>query len=256
MKKIVFSDLDGTLVRDSEIISSKDQSMIHDFRKKGNLFIFCTGRNIQQVQRFSKMFEWDYMILNNGGLILDSKGNILFHEQMDNKDIKMIIQKYLIRYPYMHCSFFDGKKSYAYQKGRCMVFEEKDYIPYDMDFMEVLKRYKLGFDTICFYNPSGSLDEVKEIQEFLEDKVKGIHGILNCHYLDVVPKNVSKGNGIQKLLSVLNDPYETYGIGDSYNDILMFHNVDHPYTFIHAEESVKKFTAGQVRYVYELLQNL
>lgn len=256
MKKIVFSDIDGTLVENGKCISYKDQLAIHEFRKKGHKFVFCTGRNIQQVQIFAQMFEYDYMILNNGGLIVDKDGNYLYHKQMNNGETKEIIQMFLKKYPYLHCSFYDGHNNLSYNNGKIVIYKIKDYVPSEIDYMEYLNASSYDFDTFCIYNPNKNIEEVLEVQKYLHETKKNIHGILNRHYLDVVQKDVTKGNGIQILLSLLGNNYESYGIGDSYNDFAMFENVQYPYTFHKVTKEVKEKTCGQVDFVYQLLQKI
>lgn len=66
----------------------------------------------------------------------------------------------------------------------------------------------------------------------------------------------SKGTGILTLAGLIDEPVETYCVGDSYNDISMFLTADHPYTFHRSEEAVKEHTARQVDFVYEIVEDI
>ena len=46
MKKIIFSDLDGTLIyKEQQELHKGNFDAVKRWREKGNLFVICTGRN-------------------------------------------------------------------------------------------------------------------------------------------------------------------------------------------------------------------
>ena len=69
MKKILFSDIDGTIANDNLPITYKDQEAVKKLRTQGHYFSFCTGRNIQETKLVTPHFEYDYLVLNNGAMI-------------------------------------------------------------------------------------------------------------------------------------------------------------------------------------------
>lgn len=48
MKKILFSDIDGTIAKDNLSLTYKDQEAVKKLRTQGHYFSFCTGRNIKK----------------------------------------------------------------------------------------------------------------------------------------------------------------------------------------------------------------
>ena len=63
MKKILFSDIDGTIAKDNLPITYKDQEAVKKLRTQGHYFSFCTGRNIQETKLVTPYFEYDYLCL-------------------------------------------------------------------------------------------------------------------------------------------------------------------------------------------------
>ena len=113
---------------------------------------------------------------------------------------------------------------------------------------EIEKEYELVV-------PQEKLDEILEIQKQIHQKYVGIHATLNVVYLDITV-DCTKGSGLKKLCSLLDQEVISYCIGDSYNDLDMFEKADHAYTFNRVEKQIKEKTEKQVDYVYEVINDM
>ena len=72
--KVLITDLDGTLLPISKVLSEKDLNAIDRFRRGGGIFTIATGRIIQAAEQYFDTLRPDApVILNNGGLIYDTK---------------------------------------------------------------------------------------------------------------------------------------------------------------------------------------
>ena len=90
--KFLASDLDGTLVRDNKVID-KDLKALKRLKELGNKVIVSTGRSLKGVQAILKEypFEYDYLVMCNGGLIVDKDNRIIHEKVIPNKIQKKII---------------------------------------------------------------------------------------------------------------------------------------------------------------------
>ena len=93
MKKILFSDIDGTIANDNLPITYKDQGAVKRLRAQGHYFSFCTGRNIQETKLVTPHFEYDYLVLNNGAMIVDQNDQVLYRKQIKNEIAKEILKE-------------------------------------------------------------------------------------------------------------------------------------------------------------------
>ena len=114
MKKILFSDIDGTIAKDNLPITYKDQEAVKKLRTQGHYFSFCTGRNIQETKLVTPHFEYDYLVLNNGAMIGDQNDQVLYRKQIKNEIAKEILKESYQKYPYLNYTFFDGQQTYGY----------------------------------------------------------------------------------------------------------------------------------------------
>lgn len=73
--KILFSDLDGTLLTDEKLILDEDMSAIQQMLDRGNKFLITTGRPLTSAKLMAKKYGFFkpgfYLVSFNGGLIFD-----------------------------------------------------------------------------------------------------------------------------------------------------------------------------------------
>ena len=75
MSKIIFSDLDATLLRDDKTISPRDMESIHRAIRQGHKFVVATGRSFESALAVTESLKLDlpgcYIASYNGGQIYD-----------------------------------------------------------------------------------------------------------------------------------------------------------------------------------------
>ena len=133
------------------------------------------------------------------------------------------------------------------------VRKEKENLPYFSNNEDMVVQDDI--DIVCAFHPQEKLDEILEIQKQIHQKYVGIHATLNVVYLDITV-DCTKGSGLKKLCSLLDQEVISYCIGDSYNDLDMFEKADHAYTFNRVEKQIKEKTEKQVDYVYEVINDM
>ncbi len=256
--KILFSDMDGTIIDFNEVRHEKDCEMLKELKKQGHLIAFDTGRNYQEahfcIERHQ--FPYDYLVLNNGAHIVDKEGNELFKKVIPQQVGRKIIE-FCIQIPDTFTFFFNGERTLGYHNGKTVEHTHHGFQEVtDRDFMEEYLKAE-DFDIIATHQMNEEVDDILTVQKYIEDHFhETAVGTLNTHYLDITAQGCSKGNGILTLKSLLNKELETYCIGDSFNDISMFEVADHAYTFHHVNHEIAKHTQHQVNYVYEVIEDM
>lgn len=73
--KILFSDLDGTLLTDEKLILDEDMAAIQHMLDQGNKFLITTGRPLTSAKKLAKKYGFFkpgfFLVSFNGGLIYD-----------------------------------------------------------------------------------------------------------------------------------------------------------------------------------------
>lgn len=254
MVKLLFSDMDGTLINGIELIHPKNIEMMKRWREQGNLIALCTGRNIMECMSIVKRLQipYDYLILNNGGHILDREKTLF--EEVISYNVGCAILDYTTQFNELWSYYCDGMHTYSYFNGKTYDHSGIQDIEVDLDFKELYHQAK-HFQILCFNQNDKGIDTTMKCFCYLKENFKDVELHLNQFYVDIVPLNCSKGSGVKKLLSLIDRNIDqTYAIGDSYNDISMFDNVDISASFDYSDINVRNQSSKVVSYVYELLE--
>lgn len=225
---------------------------MHQLRELGHLVVICTGRSLKEFEVIQKEihFPCDYIILNNGALIVDKDYNVIF-EKVIHKDAGLAILEKIKSYPELCSMFSDGEHTYGYVDGKTV-----DYglggVEIEDCFHDLYKEVE-EFSIIAFHQSNKQKTYTKQCyDEILKDYSHEVEAFMNTHFVDVVPKDCSKGNGVKMLLDHLNIQGEVWAIGDSQNDLSMLKSADHGYTFDYAD--IKDQISNQVHFVYEMIE--
>lgn len=233
MKKLLASDLDGTLVLKNEItVENKDA--VKKFNNEEEIFIVSTGRPFNGVEFLDKEFaiKIDYYVLLNGALILNKDKEKVKHEVIDREVVEKIMDEHMEKN--MKISVETGFITYLLTDG--------DQLPYpNIIRVDSLKEVPEEISLISVYCEGYSIEDIEKIKDNINAKNDTIIAYRNSEYIDIVPMGCSKGNGVKFVAEekgVLKE--NIYTIGDSWNDVTMFEITENSFTFHEVEEGLKE----------------
>ncbi len=227
--KILFSDLDGTLLNEEKKITQKNLDAIHGFVESGSKFVFVTGRptksGIDIAERYGLLKPGFFVVGYNGGVIYDvGEGRNIYTLSCSMEDMEFILKsgedEGLCTLTYTESHVICHRESEAlkeYCKGLGMPYlivkdckeklKEEGTEPYKMivstlDGRELLKAFK------------------KKIDPKVSERLYTL--ITSDVLLEIGPASVSKGKAIEALCGKLGIPIEnSFSIGDESNDLSM-----------------------------------
>lgn len=218
---ILISDLDGTIIPATGVISKKNLDAINELRKQGGTFTIATGRSPIQAKAFLKEMEIEGpMIANNGAVIYDCKTDEnLWVKNFDltYKDVILDIKK---QFPHIGIVAISGKDRYdVISSNRIVeVFATLSDAIYENTINDELP------DDCCkilFAIEESDLPELSKYVLYQKyDTVQFVLSGVDC--LEMMPKGISKGFPLEKLVEIYGKKLEnTIAIGDYNNDIEM-----------------------------------
>ena len=257
-KKIIFFDVDGTLVdvRPSrEYIPESTIRAIKETRKKGNLCFLCTGRSKAEIYPYILDVGFDGIIGAGGGFV-EIGDKILYHKQVSLNEVTHVVD------------FFDTNGFDYYVESNGGLYASKNLIPRleriiygDLEndpnavklkeespshFIEALKEgydlHRTDVNKICFLEHDAFPFET--VYKEFEKEFNVIHCTVpmfgdNSGELSV--PGVNKQYAINKLINHLNIPKEnTYAYGDGLNDIDMLEYCQYGIAVGNATEALKE----------------
>ena len=222
--KIIFSDLDNTLLVDNHIPSFNLEA-IKKAQEKGVKFVICTGRNFSIMNHLLKELntensENEYTICNSGAMIYENKNQKIIHcKQLDDETLKLLfeygksLKDILIIF-----DAFDGKQ-YVYNEALIDKEKWKDFKYTAIKSLDDLENTKII--RLIFHNKNNKYllnikNELKN-NKSLEGRIS--YFISSNMFLEINAFGVCKGEALKWLSNYLNiDIKETIAIGDDFND--------------------------------------
>ncbi len=224
-KKILFTDLDGTLLNDKKEITAENQAAVDESLEKGHIVVISTGRPLAsariQAERLGLTKQGCFAITFNGAQIYD-----LYHEKtiyskcVPHRLIRPLFDEALSRD--LHIQTYSDTYVVAKQEREilhryCEILGVRYLIADDIEKTVVQDPYKfLMIDA----SHEKLADFQKEVLPQYSDCVTSFFS--NENYLEIVPHGVSKGFAVEWMCDYLGIPLEnSVAAGDAQNDIEM-----------------------------------
>ena len=240
MKKIVFFDLDGTLLTSKKEILQENIEAIKKARNNGIEICICSGRPITAAKKYKEMSgAGRYIISTNGAEIFDTEEN----EELFSVSLEQQFCINLYEYAVKNNLFMRIDTKY----GRYVNIERYKILD-DMLFQEDYKKFFKGNNILQFSigsRDSKIIDEiVKEIKQDCNISIANrfASGMLpdELDIINIVNSCASKGNAILGLCKYLKIPQkDSIGFGDDYNDISMMNSVGYGVAMGNSFDEVK-----------------
>lgn len=224
MFKIVFFDLDGTLLNSDKQVLDENKNAIKNALNNGIEVCICTGRQKGAARYYQEMAgAGRYVISNNGAEIYDTKSN----EQLFNcpleKDFALKMYKFVLENKLL--ARVDTKY------GR-YVNDMKYAILEDMPMEEDYEKFFYENDILQLNIGSKDSKIIDKVVDNLDRNVKVENRFITSlipekfDMINLVNTSVSKGNAILGLCKYLKiQPEEAMAFGDDLNDISMMNSV-------------------------------
>lgn len=244
-KKILFSNLDGTLWGQNRTLSEKNRNAIQKLLKQGHYFVIATGRPVasgrQVAQELGLTQPGCYMIAFNGAVLYDCAAD-------------RVLMKDSMQLEYALDIFEKAEKAGIYVQTYTSsdVITKKHTKELDYYIKNTKMKYKLTnkiYD-VLEEEPQKvlliSLDDREKLEQFQKNNLaweKGkCHSFFSCdEYLEYCPVETDKGYALNYITKILDVPHEnTIAVGDEANDISMIKTAKLGVAVANAKKEVKK----------------
>ena len=241
MIKIIFSDMDGTLLNSKGELPKEFDETIAELKKRGVIFAPTSGRQyFSLLQTFTKYTDEFLFLAENGTLVMYHE-NEIFSSPMNRDDAQKVLKvsenfgKNVLR-------VFSGKKN-AY------ILKSQDTPEFKEELIKFYTRTEVvddweEVDDVPIKN--AFFDITGHAKENIYDKLAQFYESLQVvqssdYWTDVMSKTISKGEAIKNIQQILNiKPSECAAFGDFMNDYEMMQSVEHSFAMANALPALKK----------------
>lgn len=245
--RILFSDIDGTLINSRQHIPGRTREKILELDAKGIPFILVSARGPAGVEVIRReLGNRRPFICYSGGLILDADGRALYSKQME-VGLAVEIQGFLEReYPEICCNTYGGDLWVVKDdRNPWVVREEK--ITRGKSVSGDIREAFAQAGGIHKFLLMGEPDPISQAELLLRKHYPELSVLKsNDFYLEVMDGSVHKAAGVRYLCDHYRIPVEeAAAFGDGENDVGMLQAVGCGFAMGNAPEDVKR----QVNYV-------
>ena len=226
--KMIFLDIDGTLVDDEKQLPRKNKEAIDAALDMGHKVFICTGRPLSSVTKLLPVFGLErpgcYAITYNGGLIYDAcEKKPVYKKTLTMEQVKYIFDR--ARELNIHAQTYTDE---------CFICEEDNEVG---DYYAAVGRIEKKvvkdiFEELNGQEPCKVLcmahgHDHEKLEAFRESLKAWSSGSLDVcfscpQFLEFMPYGINKGNAIRFMSEFLKIPMEnTIAVGDAENDITM-----------------------------------
>lgn len=226
MSKIIFSDLDGTLLCDDKTISNGNREAIRKATRAGHSFVIATGRPFESAVQVSDSLglneEGCYIVSYNGGHVYDCfRKQILLNQQIAMQTVRELFKYADEAGLYVH----------TYQRGEILTKADTAELRWYASRTNLKAAPRADVLDYLTREPNKAivihLHDHERLERFRMQHEQWAKGkcrmLFSCpEYLEVVPEGISKQTGIAFLADYLGiDGADTIAVGDETNDIEM-----------------------------------
>jgi Cof subfamily protein (haloacid dehalogenase superfamily) len=246
--KLIVSDLDGTLLGFDKKIKEEDKRAIQAAIEHGMDFAVASGRMDIEILEVLKEIEQKAHRVSQNGAYIYTKTDVSLHSATFEPTVaRQIYQEAkqleaIILVCNENTNFVETLTEQVRQL-QVRLFH---------DIIEAPNMIK-AIGTTIYPSKITVLAENDVITSFQQQVTKQFGDLVDTFIseercLDIMPKNISKGNALRSLMEHLDvTPEETACFGDSFNDIPMFRLTPYSFVMSHAHPDVKK----EARYIVD-----
>lgn len=248
-QKLLFTDIDGTLLKSDQTISHETAELLSLLARDGHGLILSSGRpfgSILQVMeylhtRISTPFSREYIIANNGAQVYDCIAKETILEKRLSYDLVDPLQALAEEYNVHIQTYTDTNIICTCDDAETRSYQKRIILPVLIsprlsDALQGKAPYKML---------ALSLKGSDYLMPFKNRLLAQYQNRLACifsgnGYLEIIDKSADKGNALRFLTEHLQIPIQyTYAAGDSENDLGMIRAAGYGYAMANATDSVK-----------------
>lgn len=239
--KIVFCDIDGTLLNDQHEITSLTRSAIQNLQNKNIQFVPISGRSPSGIYSILRKYSIKCPIISyNGAVILDENQKVLYQKGMTHKKASEIINFIQENNLDLTWNLFSFDDWITQDRNDPQVqLEEKsletnskegqiDSIPDDQIIHNIL----------CMCNP----DKITQIHELISKKFPDLTVVISSKtFIDIMMSGVNKATAVTFFCDYLNVKVgDVMAFGDNFNDCEMLETVGIGIVMGNAPEKIRE----------------
>lgn len=244
MKKALVLDIDGTLTNSKKEITPATRQAIQDLMRRGHKVILASGRPTPGMRKYERELELEkyggYLLSFNGARIVECDTGEILYQRLLSLTLLPGLYRFAKNNGCGLVTYLGSEVISAFPKDKYVELEAAiNGLPVrEVDgFLEFV-----DFDInkcLMTAEPEKAEKLEKELQQQYGDRASIYRS--EPYFIEIMPENVNKAAGLEKLLPVLGVTREnTVCCGDGFNDISMLRYAGVGVAMGNAQQRVKE----------------
>ena len=223
--KILFTDMDGTLLKDDATISDNTRKVIYDMTAAGHKFVLSSGRSLPNIIKTKNDLGLNmpgiYISASNGTIIYEcDTDSVIFESRLYMEDLKNVWPMALEQN--IHIQTYSDTELLAVSRDKEVDFYMiKCPLPLIKTNEPWNELKKPPVKMLCI-----DLENHDKLAAFGDLVAKTYPHLTTCFssqtYLEIFSNKAGKGKSLEWLCDYLNIPIKnSYAAGDEFNDVSM-----------------------------------
>ncbi|MCM1175753.1 MAG: Cof-type HAD-IIB family hydrolase [Blautia sp.] len=224
--KILFTDLDGTLLNNQSMVSGNTKAFLDDFIHDGNKLVLSSGRPLMSILEVKELAGLDYpgilISASNGTQIYDCDSRIPILERRLPLSQVAYLQAQAKAFRLHIQTYTDDAIVTAAEDEEIRFYRRRIHLPLLLadDYASVLPKEPLKMLAIHLNDHNRLTAFCEHIADWAADRIQYIFS--NDFYLELFHKDAGKGNAVRFICDYFQIPLaDSYAAGDADNDISM-----------------------------------
>ncbi|MBQ3726754.1 MAG: HAD family phosphatase [Selenomonadaceae bacterium] len=240
MIKIIFCDMDGTLLTSENKLPAGFDETVAELKRRGVIFSPASGRQIFSLKKSFANYADEFLFLAENGTLVTYRGEEIFSCPLGFEPARKVLAASM--------SFGNILRVYCGKNDAYILREQNRH-----EFKAELDKYYThaavadSFDEIDDVPLKVALfDPTAHSKENIYDKLTPFYDSLQVvlssdYWVDVMAPNISKGEAVKNVQRVMNfKPEECAAFGDYLNDKEMLEAVGYGFAMANAHPALKK----------------
>ena len=252
-KTLYVSDLDGTLLLPSQVVSNFTADAINKLTSKGMLFSYATARSLETSAKAAAGITAKLPVITNNGVFIkdNHSGENMHANYFTPEEAQEICSAHneLGLYPLIYSTRPGCEKFTYYEK--LITPEIREFLktrPNDVRDNPIDDPALQCEGQVFYFAMVGGGERLNELYECFKDRfycVLSVHLYDKEYWLEIMPKAATKANAILQLKEILGCD-KVVCFGDAENDIPMFQIADECYAVANAVPELKAIATGVI----------
>lgn len=241
MIKIIFSDMDGTLLDGEGQLPVWFNNFAKKLEHKGIIFAPCSGRQYLALKETFKSYPNEFLYVAENGAAVFYKDKEIFSASFPKEKALKLWQAAQKNHPHICAVWCTAAKAYILAEQNRGAFRERlHYYGTKYTVIKSLDEIPDELIHIAFYDPDDD-NAGEALMPELEPLCDNLRLLTDGSWVDAVEKGINKGTAIQMIQKKFGiKPEECAAFGDYLNDAEMMTAVTHSFAMANALPEIQK----------------